>query len=660
MAMRRIALIFCLSSFVFLGVYAVAPLRDYFREWKRYQQNYNRLAEEKLRQNIPVRATVIGIQQIWNPELDVVDRCVTCHLSVDNRALRDAPQPFRAHPVTPHKISEIGCTVCHRGQGAATTLRGAHGRLRWWEDPMLPSQYLQASCGQCHSGDAVPEAWVLNAGRALIEKSGCVGCHKIPGIARREPIAPDLDGIGSKVRPLWLFRWLKNPKDYLEKTSMPDFQLSDDEARLLTTFLLAQKIPGRDVTVASDRAMIELGQLRYREARCISCHAQGGRGGTFGPDLGKIGGKVRPGWLESWLRDPKALFPQTRMPQFSFPEKDVRAVVAYMESEFADPSIDEQQEQELIRRSPPESRDTLAAGQRLYHRLGCGGCHHLKQMEGQVELGPDLTGIGSKDVDRLDFVGLPVEHNLWSWLFTKMKKPRAFGKNLKMPSFQFSDEQVQEVLVALLSLSDKKIPPHYLLTAQPPAPIPLQGEFGRVVRKYECLSCHRINGEGGTLAPDLSIIGSQAKAAWITSYFRVPYSMRPILTERMPLLGMSDSEIHTAVGYFQTVLLDDSIPQELFPQGRPETQEIGRGKQLYFDKYGCQACHQVNLAGGYVGPPLDGVGGRLFSGYMFAYLKNPQKFKPNVLEPNYSLSDADARALTAYLVSLPPVAKEPR
>jgi len=130
--------------------------------------------------------------------------------------------------------------------------------------------------------------------------------------------------------------------------------------------------------------------------------------------------------------------------------------------------------------------------------------------------------------------------------------------------------------------------------------------------------------------------------------------MRPIMTERMPLLGMSDPEVDTTIRFFQTLLVDDSIPRELFPNGRPDTQEVARGRTLFFNQYGCQACHQVNLAGGYVGPALDGVGWRLFSGYVFAYLKDPQRFKPAVLEPNYNLSDSDARALTAYLVTLPP------
>ena len=183
--------------------------------------------------------------------------------------------------------------------------------------------------------------------------------------------------------------------------------------------------------------------------------------------------------------------------------------------------------------------------------------------------------------------------------------------------------------------------------------LPPQGEFGRILKKYECLSCHTINGDGGTLAPDLSIVGSQLRPKWVAGYFRVPYSLRPILTERMPLLGMSEEEIRTVAGYFQIALLDDSIPSEVFQQGRPAAQEVAQGKQLYYERFGCQACHQAGLAGGYVGPPLDGVGERLFSGYIYAYLKNPQKIKPAAPEPNHNLSDIEARLLTAFLVSLP-------
>jgi len=56
--------------------------------------------------------------------------------------------------------------------------------------------------------------------------------------------------------------------------------------------------------------------------------------------------------------------------------------------------------------------------------------------------------------------------------------------------------------------------------------------------------------------------------------------------------------------------------------------------------------------GGYVGPPLDKAGNRLTPGWIYHWLLNPQKYKPETLEPRAGLSDAEAKDLTAYLMSL--------
>jgi cytochrome c1 len=46
------------------------------------------------------------------------------------------------------------------------------------------------------------------------------------------------------------------------------------------------------------------------------------------------------------------------------------------------------------------------------------------------------------------------------------------------------------------------------------------------------------------------------------------------------------------------------------------------------------------------------VGSRLTPAWIYAWLKNPQALRPGVLEPNQNLSDDDARALTAFLMTL--------
>ena len=76
------------------------------------------------------------------------------------------------------------------------------------------------------------------------------------------------------------------------------------------------------------------------------------------------------------------------------------------------------------------------------------------------------------------------------------------------------------------------------------------------------------------------------------------------------------------------------------------------GKMLYYGTYGCQGCHQIDLKGGFVGPALDKVGSRLKPGWIYHWLKNPQSFKPETIEPNNNLNETEARAMTAFLMSL--------
>jgi len=83
-------------------------------------------------------------------------------------SLNDVPtQPFRPHPVIPHKLDQFGCTICHRGQGAATTVAEAHNSTLAWEQPILPAKYIESSCGECHRGP-LPGAPQLNQGRHLL------------------------------------------------------------------------------------------------------------------------------------------------------------------------------------------------------------------------------------------------------------------------------------------------------------------------------------------------------------------------------------------------------------------------------------------------------------------------------------------------------------
>ena len=116
----------------------------------------------------------------------------------------------------------------------------------------------------------------------------------------------------------------------------------------------------------------------------------------------------------------------------------------------------------------------------------------------------------------------------------------------------------------------------------------------------------------------------------------------------MPNLFVTDAEIKTIVDYMEMAFIGDSLHHDVTSD--PSTIATGRG--LFFERYGCQSCHQINAKGGYVGPPLDKVGSRLNPGWIYHWLKNPQALKPATIEPNNNLTDAEANALTAYLMTL--------
>jgi mono/diheme cytochrome c family protein len=426
----KLRIYFALASVAFLAVLAVSPFKDFFREWKFYQYKYNTLVAELPQK---VKPAEIGIKQIWNQKLDRVDRCVTCHLGLNVEALKDAKQPYRTHPHVYHNIEEFGCTICHEGQGAATEFKESIGDVKYWDKPIFPTAYMEASCAKCHKERNVPHAPVLNLGRKLIEESNCVGCHKIEGYEKQW--VPHLDGIGSKVNRQWIVNWLKNPKGYFPKTRMPNFLLKDAEVDVLADFLMSFAAFSNEVpldplppelasTNEEQKAkLVELGSTRFKEARCISCHAINGKGGYVATDIGKVASKVNEQWLYNYIKNPKRFSPGVEMPRFRFSELELIGVVAYMESEFTDYELEQ---------PPPHTPDAAfhEKGLALFKKYNCSGCHELGSMNRAEEMAPELTFVGSKKLYEIDFGKSEINQTLPSYLYAKLTNPRTFSPTM--------------------------------------------------------------------------------------------------------------------------------------------------------------------------------------------------------------------------------------
>ncbi len=657
---------FGVVSVIFLVSLAIAPAKNFFSEWRHYQHGYLRMIRNRSDANTLQRHFQGGIQQIWLPDLGVVDRCSSCHVGLKEASLADvSTQPFHTHPVIPHNLDQFGCTVCHRGQGAATTVSEAHNSTLAWEQPILPAKYIESSCGQCHRGP-LPGTPQLNEGRALLQREGCVHCHtiKLPDGSIMKPTddPPSLEHIADKTPREWIFAWLKDPQAYAATATMPNFKFTDDDARDISAFLIANSTPLAGDTVslsakpASDPAA---GTSLYGESFCASCHAVQNAagnivGGTVGPELTRVGSKVKPAWLQAWLRNPRSYDAGTAMPHYRFNDGQVATLAQFLMNKT---------DSDLLANVhlEPATPQQIAHGRRLVSDYGCASCHKIAGIKKPENFAPELSRIGSKPITQIIFLpGMP--HALPDYIAGKIRQPRAFAPGLKMPQYTLTPAQIDSLTTALLALNDRSysLPSSLAVPATPDSDYQPAGKAGKLMTDLACYSCHRINGHGGDMAPDLTWEGSSVQREWLTQFFKNPATLRPALIRRMPRFNLADGEIAELTDYIMTVYQNPAIDRDSMPLSGYAQGEVELGRQLFYGKYSCQGCHIVDTKTdkGYIGPTLTHVGSRLTAPWIYQWMKNPQALRPGTIEPNRAMSDADARALTAFLMSQKGGAKE--
>jgi mono/diheme cytochrome c family protein len=648
------------ASLILLVLLAIAPAKNYFNQWHRYQKQYLHLIRGRADAVTLERHFEPGIQQIWLPEQQVTDRCATCHLGLKEASLIDVSSvAFRKHPVIPHSLTEFGCTTCHRGQGAATTVEEAHSATEQWEQPILPAKYIEAGCGQCHLENLTATPF-LNQGRDVISRYGCTHCHiiKRPDGTAIQPNddPPALVHVADKTTREWVFAWIKDPQSYASTATMPNYHLSDDDARDISAFVMAQSSPLQPPMppVKTEATPdIAAGTTLYGQSFCASCHAMQNAagmmvGGNVGPELTGIGTKAKPEWLQDWVSNPDHYDPNTMMPRYRFDAKQVALLVGFLESKtepdfVANVHLD------------PATPQQIEHGKRLVTEYGCASCHEINGIKTPENFAPELTRIGSKPLNQLAFAP-EVQHTLHDYIGAKVSNPRAFGPSLKMPQFKLTPTQIDEVTTALLAQTDRAFtqPPTMRIGSVQQTKYEPAGSAGKIMHEVRCFSCHMINGHGGDMAPDLTYEGTAVQRDWLVQFLKNPETLRPALIRRMPKFNFTDAEINTLTDYMLTVYQASEFDRDSIPPSELTPAMAEQGKQLFYSKFGCQSCHIADFANdkGYIGPALAGTGRRFNAAWVYHWLKDPQALRGGTIEPNQHMTDEEARNLTAFLMSL--------
>ena len=374
---RRLQQAFFVLSLLALVLILAAAWQASTPKWKNYERSFLQLeaqGEPNAVAKAAVLATPLAVHQVLLPGLQRVDRCTTCHLGVEDPTMKNAAEPFRYHAnLGPHTPSRFGCTICHGGQGLATDKDAAHGNVQFWETPLLPKDYIRASCGRCHKEGDVPGVPELADGRRLFETQGCRGCHKLNGVGGS--IGPDLTEEGASHRsPEWLEKHFLSPSAVSPGSAMPDFHFTRGQARALTYYMLSLTSEEMGSYYASARSIPspEYGRQLFAEKNCITCHNVGGVGAKAGPDLEGVAKRHSLQWLDEQLVNPELVYPGSSMPAYDLDTNARKALVAFLGQ-----ATPEDLRAILSNRPHALKPEEVAieAGREDFARFGCAGCH---------------------------------------------------------------------------------------------------------------------------------------------------------------------------------------------------------------------------------------------------------------------------------------------
>lgn len=621
---------------------------------------------------------VPGIVQIVAPDLEVVDRCRTCHLAVDRPGFDgpDVPEPFRTHPDSEvllgrvHPPDRFGCTPCHRGQGPQIKGIGSrpfdHGRSDpYWEKPMLRAPFTEATCRGCH-----PEAWelelapTLNRGKQMFADLACYACHLTEGFETARRMGPSLLAIAGKVDPDWLMAWLADPLALRPRTRMPlswpvmsgredpaTLRSWGEEMKAVAAFLLdASSVTAGDTAAAAGDP--ERGRVLFIDRGCAGCHRPSALDlpplqsrallRDYGPDLSWMGSKTTTQWIASFLADPAAYFSDTRMPNLELAlgeGEDIAAFLVSLKREEPFPRV-------LLEITPEQ----VEKGRALVSYYGCYNCHEIAGFEGGVMVGPDLAGFGDKSPHLLAFgdtVTDPALQTWERWTLLKLRDPRLFQTEkilLKMADNRLKDDEALAIAVYLLSQGAERVNPDYVRRLSTVEQGLARG--ARLINELNCRGCHLLDGDGGDVRllirdpglvpPDLTGEGAKVQPSWLFQFLKRPEVLRPWLQMKMPNFGLSDDQANTLVGYFMARSGQAGFFAEV-PLGM--TPEEERGASRAFVELKCLQCHQLTvgpeLTYSDLAPDMALTRYRLRPDWMEEFLVDPQSIQPGTKMPTF-------------------------
>ena len=288
---------------------------------------------------------------------------------------------------------------------------------------------------------------------------------------------------------------------------------------------------------------------------------------------------------------------------------------------------------DVLFREESSTADFVTRGMHLVDALRCAACH-TDQAAIRPEPGPALDRVmGSQNRAVLE---------------RRLQDPQKVVGNSRMPGFGFSPKQAAQVADFLQSVSK---------TPSKDSSVSAKDEDiaggTALLHSLGCAACHQ-TAESDRLsvpaapwdAPELVTVGQRRSPEWILRWLDKPESLNS--THRMPRFDLSDEQrLQLAVALSQPA---DSVasPAAVSIDHKATPASIAAGRRLVV-RSGCASCHSI--PGIEALPPAKPL---TSDGWEHSCLRNPTDSDSDRIQPYYSLSEDQQKAVNAWGKSLSP------
>jgi len=318
------------------------------------------------------------------------------------------------------------------------------------------------------------QAQLVYLGQRSIEKYGCYSCHNIDGFEGLKPIGTELTTEGSKPLhlfdfgfakqyvaedgkdeeiqhnvPSWVYNKVRNPrvyddtrtKVYNDKLKMPNFHLSQEEARMITMVVLGltKDLVSSNRLAAQDphMRMIEEGRKRVSQHNCRACHVVDGRGRAIAstiadanflpPDLSPEGARAQSPFLFNFLKDPTVMkirpWVNVRMPTFHFDDAEANTLVTFFSEEGKGTQF-------AVERWMNPSPQNVAIGKTVFTMLRCTQCHATTPVNPEAPPIPN-TADSTSLAPNLTLARMRLRND---WIADWIRRPNEMINGTRMPT----------------------------------------------------------------------------------------------------------------------------------------------------------------------------------------------------------------------------------